>query len=80
MKLLFDNYFQSITKNFDLFEWPEEPKSNIFDEINTIINKFWFHPKIIKLKQKFPIKKKLRLNRIGKNSSKTSLMIYLGMK
>ena len=80
MKLLFDNYFQSITKNFDLFEWPEEPKSNIFDEINIIINKFWFHPKIIKLKQKFPIKKKLRLNRIRKNSSKTSLMIYLGMK
>ena len=80
MKLLFDNYFQSITKNFDLFEWPEEPKSNIFDEINTIINKLWFHPKIIKLKQKFPIKKKLRLNRIRKNSSKTSLMIYLGMK
>ena len=57
MKLLFDNYFQSITKNLDLFEWPDEPKFNIFDEIDIIINKFWFHPKIIKLKQKFSIKK-----------------------
>ena len=56
MKLLFNNYFQSITKNLDLFEWPDEPKFNIFDEIDTIINKFWSHPKIIKLKQNFPIK------------------------
>ena len=57
MKLLFDNYFQSITKNLDLFEWPEEPKFNIFIEIDIIINKFRFHPKIINLKQNFPIKK-----------------------
>ena len=23
---VFNNYFQSITKNLDLFEWPDEPK------------------------------------------------------
>ena len=80
MKLLFNNYFQSITKNLDLFEWPVELKFNIFDEIDIIINKFWSHPKIIKLKQKFSIKKNLCLNRIRKNSLKTSLRIYLGMK
>ena len=40
------------------FEWPDEPKLNIFDEIDIIINKFWSHPKIIKLKQKFSIKRK----------------------
>ena len=80
MELLFINYFQLITKNLDLFERPDEPKFNIFDEIDILINKFWFHPKIIKLKQKFSIKKKLRLKRLRKNSLKTSLMIYLGMK
>ena len=78
MKLLFRNHFQSITKKLDLLEWPDEPKFNIFDEIDIIINKFWFHPKIIKLKQKFSIKIKLHLNCIRKNSLKTSLMIYLG--
>ena len=57
MKLLFNTYFQSISKNFDLFEWPDEPKFNIFDEIDLIINKFWSDPKNIKLKQKFSIKK-----------------------
>ena len=80
MKLLFNDYFQSIIKNLDLLQYPDEPKFNIFDEIDIIINKFWFHPKIIKLKQKFSFKKKLRLNRIRQNSLKTSLMIYLGMK
>ena len=50
MKLLFNTYFQSISKNFDLFEWPDEPKFNIFDEIDIVLNKFWSHPKIIKLK------------------------------
>ena len=56
--LLFNNCFQSITKNLDLFEWPDELKFNIFDEIDIIINKFWSHPKITKLKQKFSIKRK----------------------
>ena len=56
--LLFNNYFQSITENLDLFEWPGESKFNIFDEIDIIINKFWSHPKIPKLKQKFSLKRK----------------------
>ena len=58
MKLLFNNGFQSITKNLDLLGWPDKPKFNIFDKIDIIINKFRFHPKITKLKQKFSIKKK----------------------
>ena len=29
---VFNNYFQSITKNLDLFEQLDEPKFNIFDE------------------------------------------------
>ena len=57
MKLLFNNYFQSITKNLDLLEWPAKPKFNIFDEIDIIINKSLFQPKIVKLKKKFSIKK-----------------------
>ena len=62
MKLLFNNYFRSITENLDLLEWPDEPKFNIFGEIDIIVNKFWFHPRIIKLKQKFSIKKKIAFN------------------
>ena len=42
-----------------MFEWPDEPKFNIFDEIDITIDKFWSHLKIIKLKQKFFIKRKL---------------------
>ena len=80
MKLLFNNGFQSITKNLDLLEWPDEPKFNIFDKIDIIINKFRFYSKITKLKEKFSIKKKMRLNRLRKNYLKTSLMTYLGMK
>ena len=57
MKLLFTNYFQSITKNLELLVCPDEPKFNIFVEVDKIINKFWSHSKIIKLKQKFSIKK-----------------------
>ena len=57
MELLFNNYFQSITKNLDLFEWPDESKLNIFDKIDIIINKFWSHSKNFKLKKKFPITK-----------------------
>ena len=57
MKLLFNNFFQSITKNLDLFEWPDEPNFKILDEIVIIITKFWSHSKIIKLNQKFSYKK-----------------------
>ena len=57
VKLLFNNYFQSITKNLHLYEWLDEPKFNIFVEIDKIINKFWSHSKNIELKQKFFIKK-----------------------
>ena len=39
MKLLFNNYFQTITQNFELIEWPDEPKFNIFDKIDIINNK-----------------------------------------
>ena len=46
-----------MTKKLDLLEWPDEPKFNIFDEIDIIINKSWFQPKVVKLKQKFFIKK-----------------------
>ena len=70
MKLLFNNFFRSITKNLELFEWPDEPKFNIFDEIDIINNKFWSHPKIIKLKEKFSYKNNLRLNRMRKYSLK----------
>ena len=57
IKILFNNFFQSITKNLDLSEWPDEPKFNILDEIDIMITKFWSHPKIIKLNQKFSYKK-----------------------
>ena len=58
MQLLFTHYFQSITKNLDLFAGPDEPKFKMFDEINIIINKLWSHHKIIKLKQKYSIIKR----------------------
>ena len=41
------NYFQSITKNLDLFQWLDELKFNIFNEIDIIINRFWSHPSIV---------------------------------
>ena len=47
MKLLFNNYFQLITKNLDLLEWLDEPKFNIFNEIDIIINKFGFNLKLL---------------------------------
>ena len=56
--IVFKNYFQSITKNLNLFEWPDEPKFNIFDKIDISINKFRFRSSIVKLKQKFPFKRK----------------------
>ena len=37
---VFNNYFQSITKNLDLFERLDEPNFSTFDEINRTINKF----------------------------------------
>ena len=58
MPSLFNNYCQSFTENLDLFESPDELKFNIFDETDIIINKFWSHLKIIKLEQKFSIKRK----------------------
>ena len=40
VQIFFNNYFQSITKNLDLFEWLDEPRFNIFDEIDITINNF----------------------------------------
>ena len=58
MPSLFNNYCQSFTENLDLFESPEELKFNFFDEIDKIIKKYWSQLKIIKLEQKFSIKRK----------------------
>ena len=74
------NYFQSVTKNLDLFQWLDEPKFNIFNEIDIIINGFWSRPSIVKLKQKFSLKRYFALNRLQKNLLKTSLTMYLGIK
>ena len=52
-KILLDNrkvanvYFQSITKNLNLFERSDEPTFNIFDEIDIVVNKFCSHPSIV---------------------------------
>ena len=48
MKLLFNNYFQSL-KTLTYLNGQMSPKFNIFDETDIIINKFWPHPKITKL-------------------------------
>ena len=53
-KILLDNC--KVAKSFnilDLFEWPDEPKFNILDEMDIIINNFRSHLSIVKLKQKF---------------------------
>ena len=47
---IFNNYFQSVTKNLDLFEWPDEQKFNIFYEID----KFWSQKPF--LKKRFVLK------------------------
>ena len=52
---VFSNYFRSITKNLDLFEWQDEPQFNISDETDIAVNKFRPHHSIIELKQKFSI-------------------------
>ena len=64
----FNNYFQSVTKILDFFEWQDEPQCNIFDDIDIIINKFCYPCGIIKSKQKFGSKESLRLNRLQKSS------------
>ena len=78
MKLLFNNYFQSITFLVTYLNGQMSRNLTFFDETDIIINKFWSHSKIIKLKQKFSIKKKIGFKPF--NSLKASLMIYLGMK
>ena len=74
------NYFQSVTEKFDLYQWLDEPKFNIFNEIDIIINRFWSHPSIVELKQKLSLKRNFALNRLQKNLLKTSLTMYLGIK
>ena len=58
MKLLFNNYFQSITFLVTYLNGQMSRNLTFFDETDIIINKFLSHSKIIKLKQKFSFKKK----------------------
>ena len=60
----------------------------IFDEIDIIINKFWSHTKIIKLKQNFSIKRKFAFKTFTEEFFKNifyvlswsaSFMFYLGV-
>ena len=60
-------------------------KFKIFDEFDIIINKLLalLNCQVLALlnwSKSFPLKKKLRLNRLQKNSLKTSLTTYLGTK
>ena len=73
MPSLFNNYCQSFTENLDLFESPEELKFNFFDEIDKIIKKYWSHLKIIKLEQKFSIKRKFAFKPFTKELFKNIL-------
>ena len=73
MPSLFINYCQSFTENLDLFESPEELKFNLFDEIDKIIKKYWSHLKIIKLEQKFSIKRKFAFKPFTKELFKNIL-------
>ena len=73
MPSLFNNYCQSFTENLDLFESPEELKFNFFDEIDKIIKKYWSQLKIIKLEQKFYIKRKFAFKPFTKELFKNIL-------
>ena len=73
MPSLFNNYCQSFTENLDLFESPEELKFNFFDEIDKIIKKYWSQLKIIKLEQKFSIKRKFAFKQFTKELFKNIL-------
>ena len=73
MPSLFNNYCQSFTENLDLFESPEELKFNFFDEIDKIIKKYWSQLKIIKLEQKFSIKRKFAFKPFTKELFKNIL-------
>ena len=73
MPSLFNNYCQSFTENLDLFESPEELKLNFFDEIDKIIKKYWSQLKIIKLEQKFSIKRKFAFKPFTKELFKNIL-------
>ena len=73
MPSLFNNYCQSFTENLDLFESPEDLKFNFFDEIDKIIKKYWSQLKIIKLEQKFSIKRKFAFKPFTKELFKNIL-------
>ena len=70
---VFNNCFQSIIENLYLFQWPDEPQLNIFDEIKIIVEKFWYQPSINKLKQQFSIKKRFLFKSPTKEFVKKSI-------
>ena len=65
---IFNNYFQSVTKNLDLFEWPDERKFNIFYEID----KFWSQKLFLKKRFVFKLVTKQLVEDIPLNLLKES--------
>ena len=68
---IFNNYFQSVTKNLDLFEWPDEQKFNIFYEID----KFWSQKLFLKKRLMFKLVTKQLVGDIPLNLLKESTFV-----
>ena len=73
MKLLFNNFFQSITKNLDLFEWHGQMSQTLkfLTKLSLLLPNFALTLRLLNWIKNFPIKK-WYLNRIRKNSNEAA--------
>ena len=55
---LFNSYFESVTESLHLFHLAPETYDQAKDSVERIIERFSYHPSIIKIKQNIKIKKK----------------------
>ena len=54
---MFNSYFESVTESLHLFHWAPETYDQAKDSVERIIERFSYHPSIIKIKQNIKIKK-----------------------
>ena len=55
---LFNSYFESVTESLNLFSWATESYNQEKDSVKRIVQRFYHHPSIIKIKQNIKILKK----------------------
>ena len=67
----FNKHFRSITDSLNLFSWPKDTSmSSRNDTINSITEKFAFHPSIKAIKRNFKIKNEFLFNLVSTETIK----------